>query len=96
MSPCMGPMKRELGGRVYSNIVDESWFCNGPLSPPPRPHPHTYSSSFLLPPPLPPLPTPPSPSPPAPPIPPPSSAAWGYDVLKRPSRTLPRLSLIHI
>eukprot|EP00959_Pyramimonas_sp_CCMP1952_P274278 5732982-Pyramimonas_sp.AAC.1 len=27
------PMKRELGGRVYSNIVDESWVHTGPLPP---------------------------------------------------------------
>eukprot|EP00959_Pyramimonas_sp_CCMP1952_P408344 8558034-Pyramimonas_sp.AAC.1 len=34
---CMGPMKRELGGRVNSNIVDDFWVSIGP--PPPLPSP---------------------------------------------------------
>eukprot|EP00959_Pyramimonas_sp_CCMP1952_P356585 7467655-Pyramimonas_sp.AAC.1 len=46
------PMKRELGGRVFSNTVDGSWVYTGP---PPLPHPP--------PPPPPPLPPPPPPSP---------------------------------
>eukprot|EP00959_Pyramimonas_sp_CCMP1952_P140972 2950564-Pyramimonas_sp.AAC.1 len=29
-----GPMKREFEGRVYFNVVDESWICLGPLPPP--------------------------------------------------------------
>eukprot|EP00959_Pyramimonas_sp_CCMP1952_P008653 181060-Pyramimonas_sp.AAC.1 len=32
-------MRRELGGRVDSNIVDDSWICTGPLPPPPPPPP---------------------------------------------------------
>eukprot|EP00959_Pyramimonas_sp_CCMP1952_P029768 624603-Pyramimonas_sp.AAC.1 len=34
-------MKRELGGRVYSNIVHDSWVYAGPppLLPPPLPPP---------------------------------------------------------
>eukprot|EP00959_Pyramimonas_sp_CCMP1952_P413987 8673693-Pyramimonas_sp.AAC.1 len=33
-------MKRELGGRVYSNIADDSWVYTGPPpSPPPSPPP---------------------------------------------------------
>eukprot|EP00959_Pyramimonas_sp_CCMP1952_P029202 612804-Pyramimonas_sp.AAC.1 len=32
-----GPVKRNLGGRVYSYIADESWVRTGfPLPPPPR------------------------------------------------------------
>eukprot|EP00959_Pyramimonas_sp_CCMP1952_P162878 3405150-Pyramimonas_sp.AAC.1 len=30
-------MKRELGRRVYSNIVDDSWGSSGPPPPPPPP-----------------------------------------------------------
>eukprot|EP00959_Pyramimonas_sp_CCMP1952_P132763 2775800-Pyramimonas_sp.AAC.1 len=26
-------MKREIGGRVYSNIVDDSWVYTGPIPP---------------------------------------------------------------
>eukprot|EP00959_Pyramimonas_sp_CCMP1952_P242976 5078882-Pyramimonas_sp.AAC.1 len=43
-------MKRDLGRRVYFNIVDESWVCNGPPPPPrhqpPAPPPPPSSSSF--------------------------------------------------
>eukprot|EP00959_Pyramimonas_sp_CCMP1952_P138848 2906146-Pyramimonas_sp.AAC.1 len=35
MNLCMGPMKRELGRRAYSSIVDDSWLCTGPPHPPP-------------------------------------------------------------
>eukprot|EP00959_Pyramimonas_sp_CCMP1952_P460995 9480817-Pyramimonas_sp.AAC.1 len=34
MNRCMGPMTRELGGRVCSNIVGDPWVCTGP--PPPN------------------------------------------------------------
>eukprot|EP00959_Pyramimonas_sp_CCMP1952_P255257 5331483-Pyramimonas_sp.AAC.1 len=36
-----GPMKRELGGMVYSNIVDASWVYTGP-PPPPAAHDVNY------------------------------------------------------
>eukprot|EP00959_Pyramimonas_sp_CCMP1952_P130803 2735103-Pyramimonas_sp.AAC.1 len=49
MNPCIGPVTREFGGRVDSNIVGESWVYTGrPLPPPPPP----------LPPPFPPIPSP--------------------------------------
>eukprot|EP00959_Pyramimonas_sp_CCMP1952_P142086 2974301-Pyramimonas_sp.AAC.1 len=53
-------MKRDLGGRVYFNIVDESWVCTGPPPPPPRPLPPAYPLCLRrgrrCPPPPPPLP----------------------------------------
>eukprot|EP00959_Pyramimonas_sp_CCMP1952_P120090 2510868-Pyramimonas_sp.AAC.1 len=36
---CMRPMKRGLGGRVDSNIVDDCWVYIGSLRPPPPPSP---------------------------------------------------------
>eukprot|EP00959_Pyramimonas_sp_CCMP1952_P114434 2392685-Pyramimonas_sp.AAC.1 len=39
------PMKREVAGRVYSNIVDGSWVFIGPSPSPPS---SSSSSSFLL------------------------------------------------
>eukprot|EP00959_Pyramimonas_sp_CCMP1952_P260109 5438364-Pyramimonas_sp.AAC.1 len=32
-----GPMTREFGGKVYANIVDDSWVYTGPPSPLPFP-----------------------------------------------------------
>eukprot|EP00959_Pyramimonas_sp_CCMP1952_P343859 7202582-Pyramimonas_sp.AAC.1 len=46
------PIKRELGGTVYSNIVDQSRLCTGPpppSPPPPLPPPTSCALSALFP-----------------------------------------------
>eukprot|EP00959_Pyramimonas_sp_CCMP1952_P426206 8926963-Pyramimonas_sp.AAC.1 len=38
-------MKREFGGKVYSDIVDNSWVSIGPPPPPPSPNRAAMGSS---------------------------------------------------
>eukprot|EP00959_Pyramimonas_sp_CCMP1952_P321820 6734219-Pyramimonas_sp.AAC.1 len=45
MTPLQWPMKRDLGGRVYFNIVDESWVYTG--HPPPSPFAVLVNGSSL-------------------------------------------------
>eukprot|EP00959_Pyramimonas_sp_CCMP1952_P344257 7210259-Pyramimonas_sp.AAC.1 len=47
-SPEHGSYEERLGGRVCSNIVDESWVCNGPLPPPPPPPPPRCLPDFWM------------------------------------------------
>eukprot|EP00959_Pyramimonas_sp_CCMP1952_P065000 1356986-Pyramimonas_sp.AAC.1 len=56
--PLQGPVKRE-GGKVYYNIVDDSWVYTGPPPPPLPPPPSTPPSA------PPPYPFPPPPPPPS-------------------------------